>query len=275
MDSRVAILGANGAGKSTLLHLITGALQPSEGTVSKHAALKLAKYSQHSADQLPYDKSPIEYFQSLFAQKYPEKDIMVRVARSHICRCLKFFYRRGVLSLVDLDCLEHIRHLRSSNSQTVYGIGRPGCSTCKPIFLTCYQCRVCAACYGTSTCPFARCVSSAMMTRHDLIRVQMSPPITWTWNPSMPWHSLLKSSRVVLLSSLTISVRSIHHPATCYRLVSFFLSRPYLSSGRGSVGSERQNDQELDETGYFDCGLQAEAGQAELAFPTCHSCQDC
>jgi ATP-binding cassette, subfamily F, member 2 len=78
MDSRVAILGANGAGKSTLLHLITGALQPSEGTVSKHSALKLAKYSQHSADQLPYDKSPIEYFQSLFAQKYPEKDMMVR-----------------------------------------------------------------------------------------------------------------------------------------------------------------------------------------------------
>lgn len=78
MDSRVAILGANGTGKSTLLHLITGALQPCEGTVSKHAALKLAKYSQHSADQLPYDKSPIEYFQALFAQKFPEKDIMVR-----------------------------------------------------------------------------------------------------------------------------------------------------------------------------------------------------
>ncbi|KAF5345586.1 hypothetical protein D9756_000003 [Leucocoprinus leucothites] len=75
MDSRVAILGANGAGKSTLLNLITSVLQPSEGTVSKHVALKLAKYSQHSADQLPYDKSPIEYFQSLFAEKYPEKDI--------------------------------------------------------------------------------------------------------------------------------------------------------------------------------------------------------
>jgi ATP-binding cassette, subfamily F, member 2 len=74
MDSRIAILGANGAGKSTLLHLITGALQPVEGTVSKHNSLKLAKYSQHSADQLPYDKSPIEYFQSLFAEKFPEKD---------------------------------------------------------------------------------------------------------------------------------------------------------------------------------------------------------
>ena len=79
MDSRIAILGANGAGKSTLLHLIMGHLQPTEGTISKHAALKLAKYSQHSADQLPYDKSPIEYFQGLFAQKYPEKDVMVRM----------------------------------------------------------------------------------------------------------------------------------------------------------------------------------------------------
>lgn len=76
MDSRVAILGANGAGKSTLLNLITGVLHPCEGTVSKHAALKLAKYSQHSADQLPYDKSPIEYFQTLFYEKYPDKDVM-------------------------------------------------------------------------------------------------------------------------------------------------------------------------------------------------------
>ncbi|KAG5635338.1 hypothetical protein H0H81_011670 [Sphagnurus paluster] len=76
MDSRIAILGANGTGKSTLLHLITNALQPCEGTISKHAALKLAKYSQHSADQLPYDLSPIEYFQQLFSLKYPEKDIM-------------------------------------------------------------------------------------------------------------------------------------------------------------------------------------------------------
>lgn len=75
MDSRVAILGANGAGKSTLLNLITGTLHPCEGTVSKHAALKLAKYSQHSADQLPYDKCPIEHFQSLFYEKYPDKDV--------------------------------------------------------------------------------------------------------------------------------------------------------------------------------------------------------
>ena len=75
MDSRVAIVGQNGTGKSTLLNLITGALVPSEGTVSRHVGLKLAKYSQHSADQLPYDFSPIEHFQRLYAEKYPEKDL--------------------------------------------------------------------------------------------------------------------------------------------------------------------------------------------------------
>lgn len=75
MDSRIAILGANGTGKSTLLHLITGALQPCEGTISRHVSLKMAKYSQHSADQLPYDKSPIEYFQSLFHEKYPNMEL--------------------------------------------------------------------------------------------------------------------------------------------------------------------------------------------------------
>ena len=77
---RIAIVGDNGTGKSTLLNLITGALVPCEGTVSRHTQLKLAKYSQHSADQLPYDKTPIEYFESLYKEKYPEKDVMVRLS---------------------------------------------------------------------------------------------------------------------------------------------------------------------------------------------------
>lgn len=62
-------------GKSTLLNLITGDLTPTEGSVSRHSALKLAKYSQHSADQLPYNKTPLEHFESIFHQKFPDKDI--------------------------------------------------------------------------------------------------------------------------------------------------------------------------------------------------------
>ena len=75
MDSRIAIVGQNGTGKSTLLNMITGDLQPLQGTINKHPSVKLAKYSQHSAEQLPYDKSPLEYFESRFSEKYPGKDI--------------------------------------------------------------------------------------------------------------------------------------------------------------------------------------------------------
>lgn len=123
MDSRIAILGANGAGKSTLLNLITGALQPCEGTISKHIALKLAKYSQHSADQLPYDKCPIEYFQSLFAQQYPEKDLMVCLSCKSSDRLLIASSSRGVLNLVGLAYPGHIKQPQSPIFQMASVIG--------------------------------------------------------------------------------------------------------------------------------------------------------
>ncbi|TDL30200.1 P-loop containing nucleoside triphosphate hydrolase protein [Rickenella mellea] len=77
MDSRIAILGANGTGKSTLLNLIMGLLQPSSGAISKHTSVKLVKYLQHSTNQLPYERSPIEYFDGL----YPDKDVMAWLAQ--------------------------------------------------------------------------------------------------------------------------------------------------------------------------------------------------
>lgn len=99
MDSRIAILGANGTGKSTLLHLITGALQPCEGTISKHVSLKLAKYSQHSADQLPYDKTPIEYLDAMYHAKFPEKDLMVCNRGAPLRLRLLIIYRPHLLPL--------------------------------------------------------------------------------------------------------------------------------------------------------------------------------
>ncbi|TDL30197.1 P-loop containing nucleoside triphosphate hydrolase protein [Rickenella mellea] len=65
----------------TLLNLLMGLLQPCPGTTPKPKSIKLAKYSQHSADQLPYDKSPIEYFDALYREKHPEKDVMAWTAQ--------------------------------------------------------------------------------------------------------------------------------------------------------------------------------------------------
>lgn len=69
MDSRVALVGPNGVGKSTLLRIMTGKLQPTQGSVSRHTHLKLGMYSQHSAEQLDLTKSALDFVR----EKYREK----------------------------------------------------------------------------------------------------------------------------------------------------------------------------------------------------------
>ncbi|KAJ3288700.1 ABC transporter ATP-binding protein arb1 [Blyttiomyces sp. JEL0837] len=65
-ESRIALVGPNGAGKSTLLKLMLGNLSPTRGTVTRHNHLKLANYSQHSADQLDLSMSAIDYLRKVF-----------------------------------------------------------------------------------------------------------------------------------------------------------------------------------------------------------------
>jgi ATP-binding cassette subfamily F protein 2 len=69
LDSRIAIIGPNGAGKSTLLKLMFGDLTPTEGEIKKHSHLRIAKYHQHSTDQLEMDLTPLEYMQKMFPDK--------------------------------------------------------------------------------------------------------------------------------------------------------------------------------------------------------------
>ena len=113
MDSRIAIVGQNGTGKSTLLNLITGALDPREGTISRHVGLKLANCLQHSADQLPYEKSPIEHLQSLYHEKFPTRTS-----------------RRGARSSVALVSRERTRLRPSSSCRMVCGTGELSCLLC-------------------------------------------------------------------------------------------------------------------------------------------------
>ncbi|KAM3580009.1 ABC transporter ATP-binding protein arb1 [Umbelopsis sp. WA50703] len=78
MDSRVALVGPNGAGKSTLLKLMSGELVATGGRVQRHTNLKLAKYSQHSNDQLDMDLSPIDYMKKQFPEVSTDTDVWRR-----------------------------------------------------------------------------------------------------------------------------------------------------------------------------------------------------
>lgn len=67
-DSRIALVGPNGAGKSTLLKLMRGELMATEGEVKRHGHLRLGIYNQHSAEQLPEDKSPMEFMMEKYGE---------------------------------------------------------------------------------------------------------------------------------------------------------------------------------------------------------------
>ena len=66
LDSRIALVGPNGAGKSTLLKLMAGDLLPTDGVVRKHNHLRIAWFTQHSADLLDLEMSPLEWIMGEF-----------------------------------------------------------------------------------------------------------------------------------------------------------------------------------------------------------------
>lgn len=61
MDSRVTLVGLNGSGKSTLIKLIKGELIPESGEIIIQSGIKIGYYNQHFDQQLPFDKTPIEF----------------------------------------------------------------------------------------------------------------------------------------------------------------------------------------------------------------------
>ena len=65
MDSRSIIVGHNGAGKTTLFKLIMGSIKPTKGYIAKNEQVRIAYYHQQIVENLPLDKSPIEYLKSI------------------------------------------------------------------------------------------------------------------------------------------------------------------------------------------------------------------
>jgi len=93
LDSRVALVGPNGAGKSTLLNLITGDLEPTVGEVVINRKLRAAKFDQHSTEQLPMDRTPVQYCQDISPELTEQE-------------CRKILGRYGLTGKVQVNLIE-------------------------------------------------------------------------------------------------------------------------------------------------------------------------
>ena len=70
-DTKIAILGKNGCGKSTFLKILKGELQPTQGTRLVNENVVVSYFHQHSVEELPEDKTPVEYLQ----EKHPQLSV--------------------------------------------------------------------------------------------------------------------------------------------------------------------------------------------------------
>ena len=66
MDSRIILVGNNGVGKTTLFKLCAGFEKETDGFIYKDERVKVSYYHQHIIDNLPLDKSPIEYLKDTY-----------------------------------------------------------------------------------------------------------------------------------------------------------------------------------------------------------------
>eukprot|EP01129_Flabellula_baltica_P004816 TRINITY_DN1711_c0_g1_i1.p1 TRINITY_DN1711_c0_g1~~TRINITY_DN1711_c0_g1_i1.p1 ORF type:complete len:583 (+),score=145.89 TRINITY_DN1711_c0_g1_i1:102-1850(+) len=80
LDSRIALVGPNGAGKSTLLKLMYGELVPTEGMVRAHTHLRIARYHQHSHEEMDLSISALRYM----VNQFPDLENKVEAMRRQI-----------------------------------------------------------------------------------------------------------------------------------------------------------------------------------------------
>lgn len=78
MDSKVTLVGLNGSGKSTIMKLIMGDIKPESGEILVRDGVRIGYYNQHFDQQLPFDKTPIEFLMDMIPIQSQNKIETVR-----------------------------------------------------------------------------------------------------------------------------------------------------------------------------------------------------
>ncbi|CAI4229106.1 unnamed protein product [Auanema sp. JU1783] len=81
LDTRIALVGPNGAGKSTLLKLLCGDVMPTDGLIRRHSHVKIGRYHQHLHEELPLEKSALEFMMSSFPEVKEREEMRKIVGR--------------------------------------------------------------------------------------------------------------------------------------------------------------------------------------------------
>ena len=128
LSSRVAIHGANGAGKSTMIKLLTGELEPLEGTVWKHPNLRMAYVAQHAFHHIEehLDKTPNQYIQWRYAlgeDREEAEKVYRQVTKEEEEKMAQSISINGVKVVAEL--LLGRRKLKNSYEYEVQWVGQP------------------------------------------------------------------------------------------------------------------------------------------------------
>jgi ATP-binding cassette subfamily F protein 1 len=84
MKSKIVLVGPNGSGKSTLIKMMTGDIKPTSGEVSVNTQAQIGYYNQHFENQLPLDKTPIQYLQTIIPTDFVKDGMIEQSVRSYL-----------------------------------------------------------------------------------------------------------------------------------------------------------------------------------------------
>ena len=85
-SDKIVLVGKNGSGKSTIFKLIIDKIKPSSGSVTVNS-MKIGYYDQHFNENLPLDKTPVEYLSDYLIDTNKIRELLGKIklqSKSHV-----------------------------------------------------------------------------------------------------------------------------------------------------------------------------------------------